>query len=86
MPQLMFSPFEDLYGLLFLYSELLLDMETSFLEAYVQTVAQFQTTLKEFGLWQKPSLDSATPLYPPGAQALIKVWKDGSPNSQLQPS
>ena len=31
-------------------------------------------------------LSKESPLYAPGTQVLIKVWKDGSPKAQLQPT
>lgn len=61
---LTFNPFETLYCQPFLYSDLLLDTEASSLEADTQTVAQFQATLRESGLQQKPNQDTTTPLMP----------------------
>ena len=34
---------------------------------------------------QDPKDSKESPLYAPGTQVLIKVWKDGSPKAQLQP-
>ena len=33
-----------------------------------------------------PKDSKESPLYAPGIQVLIKVWKDGSPKAQLQPT
>ena len=33
---------------------------------------------------QDPKDSKESPLYAPGTQVLIKVWKDGSPKAQLQ--
>ena len=33
-----------------------------------------------------PKYSKESPLYAPGTQVLIKVWKDGSPKAQLQPT
>lgn len=35
---------------------------------------------------QDPKDSKESPLYAPGIQVLIKVWKDGSPKAQLQPT
>ena len=37
------------------------------------------------GINQDPK-DSKVPLHAPGTHVLIKVWKDGSPKTQLQPT
>ena len=37
------------------------------------------------GINQDPK-DSKVPLHAPGTHVLIKVWKDGSPKAQLQPT
>ena len=42
-----------------------------------------------FSLWgmnQNPKDSKESPLYALGTQVLIKVWKDGSPKTQLQPT
>ena len=36
------------------------------------------------GINQDPEDCKESPLYAPGTQVLIKVWKDGSPKAQLQ--
>ena len=35
---------------------------------------------------QDPKDSKESPLYAPRTQVLIKVWKDGSPKAQLQPT
>ena len=35
---------------------------------------------------QHPKDSEEPPLYAPGTQVLIKIWKDGSPKAQLQPA
>ena len=43
---------------------------------------------KDTSLWgvnHDPKDSKELPLYAPGTQVLIKVWKDGSPKAQLQP-
>ena len=39
-----------------------------------------------WGVNQDPKDSKESPLYAPGIQVLIKVWKDGSPEAQLQPT
>ena len=39
-----------------------------------------------WGVNQDPKGSKESPLYAPGTQVLIKVWKDGFPKSQLQPT
>ena len=38
------------------------------------------------GINEDPNDSKGLPLYIPGTQVLIKVWKDGSPKAQLQPT
>ena len=38
------------------------------------------------GVNQDPKDSKESPLYAPGTQVLIKIWKDGSPKAQLQPT
>ena len=39
-----------------------------------------------WGTNQDPKDSKESPLYAPGTHLLIKVWKDGSPKAQLQPT
>ena len=47
---------------------------------------QFQQDICLWGVNQDPKYSKESPLYAPGTQVLIKVWKDGSPKAQLQPT
>ena len=38
------------------------------------------------GVKQDPKDSKESPLYAPGTQVIVKVWKDGSPKAQLQPT
>ena len=48
-------------------------------------IGQFQQDIHLWGANQGPKDSKESPLYAPGTQVLIKVWKDGSPKAQLQP-
>ena len=50
------------------------------------TIGQFQQDIRLLGVNQDPKYPKESPLYVPGTQVLIKVWKDGSPKAQLQPT
>ena len=49
-------------------------------------IGQFQQDIRLWGINQDPKDSKESPLYIPGTQVLIKVWKDGSPKAQLQPT
>ena len=49
-------------------------------------IEQFQQDICLWGVNQDPKDSKEPPLYAPGTQVLIKVWKDGSPKAQLQPT
>ena len=49
-------------------------------------VGQFQQDIHLWAVNQDPKDSKEPPLYAPGTQVLIKVWKDGSPKAQLQPT
>ena len=49
-------------------------------------IGQFQQIMHLCGVNQDPKDSKQSPLYSPGTQVLIKVWKDGSPKAQLQPT
>ena len=49
-------------------------------------IGQFQQDICLWGMNQDPKDSKDSPLYAPGTQVLIKVWKDGSPKAQLQPT
>ena len=48
-------------------------------------IGQFQQDIRLWGMNQNPKDSEESPLYAPGTQVLIKVWKDGSLKAQLQP-
>ena len=73
-----------LYGRPFAYvNDLFLDPEVQTLQSYTMAIGQFQQDICLSGMNQDPK---ESPLYAPGTQVLIKVWKDGSPKAQLQPT
>ena len=49
-------------------------------------IGQFQQDIRLWGMNQDPKDSKASPLYAPGTQVLIKVWKDRSPKAQLKPT
>ena len=73
------------YGNHFVYvNGLFLDPEAQILQSYTMTIGQFQQDVRFLGIKQDPKDSKESQLYAPGAQVLIKVWKDGSPKAQLQ--
>ena len=67
-------------------NDLFLDPEAQILQSYTMTIGQFQQDVHFLGIKQDPKDSKESQLYAPGAQVLIKVWKDGSPKAQLQPT
>ena len=49
-------------------------------------IGQLQQDTHLLGVNQDPKDSKEPPLYAPGTQVLFKVWKDGSPKAQLQPT
>ena len=49
-------------------------------------IGQLQQDTHLLGVNQDPKDSKEPPLYAPGTQVLIKVWKDGPPKAQLQPT
>ena len=49
-------------------------------------IGQFQQDIHLWGVNQDPKDSKEPPVYAPGTQVLIKVWKYGSPKAQLQPT
>ena len=47
-------------------------------------IGQFQQDICLWGINQYPKDSKEPPIYAPGTQVLIKVWKNGSPKAQLQ--
>ena len=85
--QVGFSPYEMLYGRPFVYvNDFSLDPEVQTLQSYTMATGQFQQDIHLWGMNQDPPKSKDSPLYAPGTSVLIKVWKDGSPKAQLQPT
>ena len=81
------SPYEMLYGRPFVYvNDLFLDPEAQTLQSYTMAIGQFQQDICFWGVNQDLKVSKESPLYAPWTQVLIKVWKDGSPKAQLQPT
>ena len=81
------SPYEMLYGRHFVYAnDLFLDPEAQTLQSYTMAIGQFQQHIHLWGVNQDPKDYKESPLYAPGTQVPIKVWKDESPKIQLQPT
>ena len=76
-----------LYGRPFVYvNDLFLDPEAQTLWSYTMAIGQFQQDIPLWGVNQDPKDSKESSPYVPGTQVLIKVWKDGSPKAQLQPT
>ena len=81
------SPYEMLYRRPFLYvNDFFLDPEAQTLWSYTMAIGQFPKDTCLWGVNQDPKDTKEPPLYAPGTHVLIKVWKDGSPKAQLQPT
>ena len=65
---------------------LFLDPESQTLQSYTMAIGQFQQDICLWGVNQDLKDSKESPLYLPWTQVLIKVWKDGSPKAQLQPT
>ena len=76
-----------LYGTPFVYvNDLFLDPEAQTLQSYTMAIGPFQQDIHLWGVNQDPKDSKKPPLYAPGTQVLIKVWKDMSPRAKLQPT
>ena len=76
-----------LYGRPFVYvNDLFLDPEAQNLRSYATAIGQFQQNIHLWGVNQDPKDSKEPPLCAPGTRVLIKVWRDGSPKTQLQPT
>ena len=81
------SPYEMLYGRPFHFViDLFLDPEAQTLWSYTMAIEQLQQDIHLWGVDQDPKDSKEPPLYDPGTQVLINVWKDESPKAQLQPT
>ena len=68
------SPYEMLYGRLFVYvNDLFLDSEAQTLLSYTMAIGQFQLDIHLWSVNQDPKDSKESPLYAPGTQVLIKV-------------
>ena len=73
-----------LYGRPFVYvNYLFLDPKAQTLQSYTMAIGQFQQDIHLWDVNQDPN-DKESPLYVPGTQVLIKVWKGQSPKAQFQ--
>ena len=71
------SPYGMLYGRPFVYvSDLFLDPETQTLQSYTMVIGKFQQDICLWGVNQDPKDSKESPLYAPGTQVLIKVWRN----------
>ena len=78
------SSYEMLYGRSFVYvNDLFLDPEVQTLQSYTMAIGQFQQDIRLWGINQDPQNSKDPPLYAPGIQVPMKVWKDGSSKAQL---
>ena len=76
-----------LYGRPFVYvNDPFLEPEVQTLQSYTMAIGQFQQDIRLWGINQDRKDSKESPRYAPGTQVLIKVWKDGSPKAQLQPT
>ena len=76
-----------LYGRPFVYvNDLFLDPEAQTLQSYTVAIGQLQQDIRLWGVNQDPEDSKESPLSAPRTQVLIKVWKDGSPKAQLEPT
>ena len=75
------------YGRPFVYiNDLFLDPEAQTFQSYTMAIGQFQQDIHLWGVNQDPKDSKEPPLYAAGTPVLTKVWKDGSPKAQLQPT
>ena len=73
-----------LYGRPFVYlNDLFLDPEVQTLQSYTMAIGQFQ---QDIHLWGMNRTQKILRSHHYMLQVLIKVWKDGSPKAQLQPT
>ncbi|XDA86764.1 hypothetical protein R6Z07F_016499 [Ovis aries] len=76
-----------LCGRPFVYvNDLFLDPEVQTLQSYTVAIGQLQQDIRLWGVNQDPEDSRESPLSAPRTQVLIKVWKDGSPKAQLEPT
>ena len=88
--QIDLSPSETLYGRPFFF----MSMTSSWIQrlrpsglmprSYTMVIGQFQEEICLWDVNQDPKDSEGPPLYAPGIQVLIMVWKDGSTKAELQ--
>ena len=79
------GPYETLYGKSFVYvKDLFLVAEAQILWSYTMDIGRFQQDIHLLGVNQDPNGSKEPPLYSSWTQVLIKIWKYGSPKTQLQ--
>ena len=61
--------------LLFMSMTSFLDPEVQTLQSYTMATGQFQQDIRLWDMNQDPKDSKESPLYAPGTQVLIKVWK-----------
>ena len=66
-------------GELLFVIDLFLDPEVQNLQSYTIAIGQLQQEIHLWDINQDPKDSKQPPLYAPGTQVLVKVWKDGSP-------
>ena len=73
-------------GELLFVIDLFLDPEVQTLQSYTMAIGQLQQEIHLWGINQDPKDSKESLLYAPGIQVLVKVWKNGFPKAQLQPT
>ena len=80
-------PYEMLCGRPFVYvNDFFLDSVAQTLQSYTMAIGQFQQDVHLWAINQDLKDSKESPFYVPGTQVLIKVWKDGSPKAEPQPT
>ena len=79
-------PYEMLCGRPVYTNDPFLNSEAQALQFFTMAIGQFQQDICLWVVNQDPKDSKEPPLYDPGIQVLIKVWKDGSPKAQLRPT
>ena len=76
-----------LCGKPFVYvNDFFLDSVAQTLQSYTMAIGKFQQDVHLWGINQDLKDSKESLFYVPGIQVLIKVWKDGSPKAQPQPT
>ena len=68
-----------LYGRPSVYvNDIFLEPEAQTLWSYIMATGEFQQHIHLWGVNQEPKDSKEPPVYAPGTEVLIKVWKDGT--------